>query len=184
MNAPARPCVVAVCQDRRHAFSKPPVEVIRLRAGWGVEGDAHAGTTVQHRSRKRWNPTLPNLRQVHLLQAELHEEFGAAGYSVEPGDLGENVTTRGLDLLGLPVGTVLRLGAEAAVQITGLRNPCVQIDRFSAGLLALNLDRDADGNVVRRTGVMAVVLTGGEVRPGDAIRVELPTEPHQRLTPV
>ena len=108
----------------------------------------------------------------------------AAGYSVGPGDLGENVTTRGLDLLGLPVGTLLRLGAEAAVQITGLRNPCVQIDRFSAGLLALNLDRDAAGHVVRKTGVMAVVHSGGEVRPGDVIRVELPAEPHQRLTPV
>lgn len=184
MTAPAAPCVLAVCQDRRHAFSKPPAEVIRLRAGWGVEGDAHAGTTVQHRSRKRWNPNLPNLRQVHLLHAELHTELGAAGYSVGPGDLGENVTTRGLDLLGLPVGTVLRLGAEAAVEITGLRNPCVQIDRFATGLLALNLDRDADGNVVRKTGVMGIVLAGGEVRPGDTIRIELPAEPHRRLTPV
>jgi MOSC domain-containing protein YiiM len=183
VTAPA-PCVLAVCLDRRHAFSKPPAEVIRLRAGWGVEGDAHAGTAVQHRSRKRWNPTLPNLRQVHLLQAELHEELSAAGYPVRPGDLGENVTTRGLDLLGLPVGTVLRLGPDAAVQITGLRNPCVQIDRFAQGLLALNLDRDADGNVVRKTGVMAVVLSDGEVRPGDVIRVELPAEPHRRLAPV
>ena len=184
MTAPAAPGVLAVCQDRRHAFSKPIAEVIRLRAGWGVEGDAHAGVTVQHRSRKRRDPTQPNLRQVHLLHAELHDELGAAGYPVGPGDLGENVTTRGLDLLGLPVGTVLRLGPDAAVQITGLRNPCVQIDRFSAGLLALNLDRDADGNLVRKTGVMAVVLADGEVRPGDAIRVELPAQPHRRLAPV
>jgi MOSC domain-containing protein YiiM len=173
-----------VCQDRRHAFSKPSAESIRLRAGWGVEGDAHAGTTVQHRSRVRRDPTAPNLRQVHLIHAELHDELTAAGHPVGPGDLGENITTRGLDLLGLPLGTVLHLGPDAAVEITGLRNPCVQIERFSRGLLALNLDQDADGNVIRKTGVMGVVLTGGEVTPGAAIRVELPAGPHRRLRPV
>lgn len=171
-------------QDVRHAFSKAPTEMIRLRAGWGVEGDAHAGVTVQHRSRVRRDPTQPNLRQVHLIHAELHSELAAAGHPVGPGDLGENITTRNLDLLALPVGTVLRLGPQAAVQITGLRNPCVQIDRFSPGLLALNLDRDSDGNVVRKTGVMAVVLTDGEVRPADPILVEVPAPPHRRLEPV
>ena len=176
--------VLAVCQDSRHAFSKPPTGAIRLRAGWGVEGDAHAGTTVQHRSRVRRDATQPNLRQVHLIHGELLEELAGAGHPLHPGDLGENITTRDLDLLGLPVGTVLRLGPDAAVQITGLRNPCVQIDRFSRGLLALNLDRDAHGNVIRKTGVMGVVLADGDVRAGDAILVELPAEPHRRLQPV
>lgn len=176
--------VLAVCQDARHAFSKPMTDSIRLRAGWGVEGDAHAGVTVQHRSRVRRDPTQPNLRQVHLMHAELHDELTVAGYPVRPGELGENITTRGLDLLALPAGTVLRLGPEAAVEITGLRNPCVQIDRFSRGLLALNLGRDANGDVVRKTGVMAVVLADGEVHPGDSVLVGLPTGPHRRLEPV
>ncbi len=175
--------VASVSRDGRHRFSKQVVDEIHLRADWGVEGDAHAGVTVQHRSRKRWRPDLPNLRQVHLLQAELHEEFAAAGFGVEPGAMGENITTRGLDLLALPTGAVLHIG-EATIEVTGLRNPCVQIDRFAPGLLALNLDRAADGTPVRKTGVMGVVLRGGAVRAGDAIVVELPDGDPRPLVPV
>jgi MOSC domain-containing protein YiiM len=149
-----------------------------------VEGDAHAGTTVKHRSRVKRDPTAPNLRQVHLLQSELFDTLLAEGHAVFPGDLGENVTTRGIDLLSLPAGTVLELGADARVEITGLRNPCSQIDRFQAGLTAKVLDRDANGALVRKAGVMAVVLRGGVVRAGDAIVVQLPHPPHRLLEPV
>ena len=173
--------VAAVSRDATHSFSKPNVESIRLLAGLGVEGDAHLGRTVQHLSRVRRDPTQPNLRQVHLIHAELHDELRAAGFQVRAGDMGENVTTRGIDLLGLPSGTRLHLGGAAVVEVTGLRNPCAQLDRFQPGLMAAVLDRDADGGLVRKSGIMAVVLTGGEVRPGDAIRVELPPEPHRPL---
>ena len=173
--------VAAVSRDATHSFSKPNVESIRLLAGLGVEGDAHLGRTVQHLSRVRRDPTQPNLRQVHLIHAELHDELRAAGFQVRAGDMGENVTTRGIDLLGLPSSTRLHLGGAAVVEVTGLRNPCAQLDRFQPGLMAAVLDRDADGGLVRKSGIMAVVLTGGEVRPGDAIRVELPPEPHRPL---
>jgi MOSC domain-containing protein YiiM len=176
--------VVAVCRVGRHQLSKGPVEAVRLVAGLGVEGDAHAGRTVQHRSRVRRDPTQPNLRQVHLIHGELHDELRARGFAVAPGDMGENVTTRGVDLLALPVGTRLTLGHEAVVEVTGLRNPCTQLDGFQQGLMGAVLDRDADGNLVRRSGVMGVVLEGGEVRPGDAVVVELPPAPHQPLAPV
>ena len=157
-----------------HTFSKPPRGSIRLVAGLGVEGDAHMGETVKHRSRVKADPTQPNLRQVHLIHAELHDELRAKGFEVKPGDMGENVTTRGIDLLGLPTGALLRLGAEAVVRVTGLRNPCAQLDNFQDGLMQAVLDRDAEGNLVRKAGIMGVVVTGGEVRPGDAITVELP----------
>lgn len=173
--------VTAVSRSAEHSFSKPNVESIRLLAGLGVEGDAHLGRTVKHRSRVRADPTQPNLRQVHLIHAELHDELRAAGFHVSAGDMGENVTTRGIDLLALPAGTRLHLGGGAVVQVTGLRNPCAQIDRFEPGLMAAVLGRDADGNLVRKAGIMAVVLTGGEIRPGDAVRVELPPEPHRPL---
>jgi len=176
--------VVAVSAGSRHDFSKPTRSGVRLITGLGVEGDAHAGTTVQHRSRIRRDPSQPNLRQVHLIQAELHDELAPAGFAVGAGDLGENVTTRGIDLLGLPTATLLRLGAEAVVEVTGLRNPCVQLDRLEPGLLTAVLDRDADGGLVRRAGVMAVVVIGGEVRPGDDVRIELPPRPHRVLQPV
>lgn len=176
--------VVAVACDGAHRFSKPPALFIRLLAGLGVEGDAHLGATVQHRSRVARDPTQPNLRQVHLLHAELFEELRAAGHVVRPGEVGENVTTAGLDLLGLPTGTRLRLGAEALVEVTGLRNPCRQLDRFQPGLMAATLGRDAAGGLVRKAGVMAVVLSGGEVRPGDAITVTLPAGPPRALLPV
>ena len=176
--------VVAVALDGRHRFAKPLALEFRLLAGLGVEGDAHAGVTVQHRSRVARDPSQPNLRQVHLLQSELFEEVAAAGFRVAPGELGENVTTRGLDLLALPTGTRLRLGEAAVVEITGLRNPCSQIERWQPGLLAQVLDRDTAGRLLRKAGVMAVVLAGGAVRPGDAIAVELPPLPHRPLEPV
>ncbi|WP_209305471.1 MOSC domain-containing protein [Blastococcus sp. CT_GayMR20] len=155
--------------------------MIRLLAGLGVEGDAHAGRTVQHLSRVARDPTAPNLRQVHLIHAELHDELRARGFVVQPGDMGENVMTRGVDLLGLPTGARLRLGDDAVVEITGLRNPCVQLDRFQRGLMGAVLDRDADGKLIRKAGVMAVVLAGGDVRVGDAISLELPPRPHEPL---
>jgi MOSC domain-containing protein YiiM len=136
---------------------------------------------VRHRSRVRRDPAKPNLRQVHLIAAELHDELAGAGFAVAAGQLGENVTTRGVDLLALPRGTRLHLGDDAVVEVTGLRNPCVQIERFAPGLLAQVLGRDANGEVVRRTGVMSVVISGGEVRPGDPIEVVLPAGPHRPL---
>jgi len=173
--------VTAVGLCPTHSFSKPVVDTIRLLAGLGVEGDAHLGVTVKHRSRVRADPTQPNLRQVHLIQGELHHELAAAGFTVLPGDLGENVTTRGIDLLGLPTGARLRLGAEAVIEVTGLRNPCGQIDGFQQGLLKLVVSRDEAGNLVRKAGVMGIVLASGTVRPGDGIIVELPPEPHRPL---
>jgi len=165
-------------------FSKGCEAAIRLMAGQGVQGDAHAGRTVQHRSRVARTPDAPNLRQVHLVGAELHDELRAGGFDVGPGDIGENVATRGLDLLALPTGTRLRLGAAAVVEVTGLRNPCVQLDDFCPGLMRAVLDRDDEGNLVRRAGVMAIVLADGDVRPGDPIVVELPPLPHTPLAPV
>ena len=164
-----------------HSFSKCTVDELVLVAGMGVEGDAHFGATVKHRSRVAADPTQPNLRQVHLMQSELQDELRAEGYSVQPGDLGENITTTGLDLLALPVGTVLRIGAGSLVALTGLRNPCSQIDAFERGLLKHVVARDADGRVVRKAGVMGVVLLGGTVARGDAIHVALPPEPHIAL---
>lgn len=176
-----RGVVVAVCRNPAHAFSKPVVDRICLVAGHGVDGDAHAGATVKHRSRVAVDPTQPNLRQVHLLPVELHDELLAAGFRLAPGDLGENLTTRGLALLGLPRGTRLHLGPEAVVAVTGLRNPCPQIEAFRPGLLAAVLDRDTAGNLIRKAGIMAVVLRDGPVAAGDAIVVELPPEPHLPL---
>jgi MOSC domain-containing protein YiiM len=176
--------VTAVSLNPGHHFSKPNVLSIRLLEGLGVDGDAHAGTTVKHRSRVRRDPTQPNLRQVHLVHSELFDELRAKGFTVTPGDIGENVTTRGIDLLALPTGTRLRLGEAATVEITGLRNPCIQLDTFQKGLMAATLDKDADGNLIRKAGIMGVVLVGGEVRPGDAITIDLPAGPHQPLQPV
>ncbi|CAN7537850.1 MOSC domain-containing protein [Bosea sp. LjRoot90] len=173
--------IVAVARDDRHHFSKPVLPMIRLLAGLGIEGDAHCGETVKHRSRVAVDPTQPNLRQVHLIHAELFSELAAAGFSVSPGEMGENVTTRGIDLLGLPVGARLRLGREAVVEITGLRNPCTQIEAFQPGLLKAVLGRAADGSLIRKAGVMAIVIAGGEVGPGDAIAVTLPALPHRAL---
>ena len=176
--------VVAVSRSPRHRFSKQTVDVVLLVAGHGVEGDAHAGATIQHRSRKRWRPHDPNPRQVHLLHAELLEALRAQGFDVSPGDVGENVLTRGVDLLALPRGARLRLGAAAVVEVTGLRNPCVQLDRFQDGLMEAVLRRSDDGELERLVGVMGVVLTGGQVRPGDAVAVELPAGEQLPLKPV
>ena len=176
--------VIAVSRSPSHTLSKPNEGSIRLLAGLGVEGDAHMGITVKHRSRVRRDPSQPNLRQVHLIHAELHDELEAAGFRLAPGVMGENVTTSGVDLLGLPTGTRLRLGAAALVEVTGLRNPCAQLDKIQPGLMAATLARDAGGNLVRKAGVMAIVLTAGEVRPGDTIAVELPPEPRRKLQPV
>jgi MOSC domain-containing protein YiiM len=176
--------VTAVSRSGAHTMSKPNTTRITLLAGLGVEGDAHQGTSVKHRSRVERDPTQPNLRQVHLIHAELHDELREAGFEVAPGQMGENITTRGVDLLGLPVGAKLRLGADAVVEITGLRNPCAQLDGLQAGLMAATLDRDAEGNLIRKAGIMGIVLACGEVRPGDRIMVELPPGPHQPLGPV
>jgi MOSC domain-containing protein YiiM len=176
--------VTAVSSSGTHTMRKPNQTAVRLLTGLGVEGDAHLGVTVKHRSRVAIDPTKPNLRQVHLIHAELHDELKSSGFNVEPGQMGENVTTRGLDLLDLPTGTRLRLGPTAVIEVTGLRNPCKQLDGIQNGLMAANLDRDADGNVIRKAGIMGIVLADGEVRPGDAVEVELPPEPREPLQPV
>jgi MOSC domain-containing protein YiiM len=176
--------VEAVSRGSTHGPRKENEDAIRLVAGLGVDGDVHAGETVKHRSRVRRDPTQPNLRQVHLIHAELHDELAARGLEVRPGEMGENVTTRGIDLLGLPRGTRLRLGREAVVEVTGLRNPCKQLDGIAPGLMEAVLDRAPDGELVRKAGVMAVVVAGGEVRPGDPVEAALPDEPHVRLEPV
>ena len=173
--------VTAVSLSSSHSFSKPNRDSIRLLAGLGVEGDAHLGITVKHRSRVAKDPTQPNLRQVHLIHSELFEELAGKGFAVASGELGENVTTQGIDLLSLPAGARLRLGESVVIEVTGLRNPCVQIDRFQKGLMKAVLDKDEQGNVIRKSGIMGIVLEGGEVRPGDAIRVELPGGPHRPL---
>jgi MOSC domain-containing protein YiiM len=176
--------VVAVSRSPRHRLHKAPADAIRLIEGIGVEGDAHAGETVQHRSRKRWRPRDPNLRQVHLIAAELFEELSGSGFAIAPGEMGENVTTHGIDLLALPRGARLRLGDEAVVEVTGLRNPCVQLDRWQDGLMEATLERTPDGELIRRAGVMGVVVAGGDVRPDDPVATELPSEPHEPLKPV
>src|SRR5258707_6531565 len=175
--------VVSVSLRSGHHFSKTPAFGIRLLAELGVAGDAHMGKTVKHRSRVRKDPTQPNLRQVHLIHDELFDELRVKGFAVAPGELGENITTSGVDLLALPTGTRLHLGASAVVEITGLRNPCIQIDNFQKGLMAATLDKDADGHLVRKAGIMSIVISEGDVRPGDTVRVELPGEPHRPLQP-
>jgi len=176
--------VQAVSCSPTHTFTKPNQQSIRLITGLGVEGDAHLGETVKHRSRVARDPSQPNLRQVHLIHAELHDELRATGFVVAAGQMGENVTTRGIDLLALPTGTRLRLGETAVIEVTGLRNPCLQLDHFQQGLMAAVLGRDEHGALIRKAGVMAIVLAGGEVRPGDPIIVELPPAPHRSLEPV
>ena len=173
--------MLSVSQSSKHNFSKDRVDSVLLVEGLGVDGDAHSGTTVQHVFRKRFHPTEPNLRQVHLIQAELFDELEQDGFQVRPGDLGENITTHGIDLLNLAEGTLLRIGPDAVVQVTGLRNPCRQIDRFQAGLLKAVLPHDSAGKTVRKTGVMGIVLSGGRVNVDDEIRTEVPAGPQRRL---
>ena len=173
--------VVAVHASPSHTFHKQSQPMIQLLVGLGVEGDAHCGATVKHRSRVAQNPDQPNLRQVHLMHAELFNELEAAGFTVAPGELGENITTRGVDLLSLPVGALLEIGESVTVELTGLRNPCSQIDRFQTGLLAAVLGHDEAGNLVRKAGVMGIVIASGLVRPSDPIHIVLPPLPHQPL---
>ena len=176
--------VTAVSRSSDHGPPKANEPRIRLLTGLGVEGDAHAGSTVKHRSRVARDAARPNLRQVHLIHAELHDQLRENGFAVAPGQMGENVTTRGIDLLGLPAGARLHLGREAVVEVTGLRNPCKQLDGIQPGLMAATLDRDEHGALIRKAGVMGVVAAGGEVEPGDPIRVELPREARVPLEPV
>jgi MOSC domain-containing protein YiiM len=174
----------ALSFNAKHAASKGPVDSLRLRAGLGVEGDAHAGKSVQHRSRVELEPDQPNLRQVHLIHLELLEELRAKGFELEPGCMGENVMTEGIDLLGLPTGARLELGEDVVLAVTGLRNPCAQLDAVQPGLMSAVVHRDDAGRLVRRAGIMTIVLEGGEIRRGDAIRITLPAEPHRPLEPV
>lgn len=176
--------VAGVSRSATYTFSKVNQEKIRLLAGLGVEGDAHMGETVKHRSRVARDPSQANLRQVHLIHAELHDELQALGFNVSAGQMGENITTRNLDLLALPTGTRLHIGESAVIEITGLRNPCKQLDDFQAGLMQAVLGHDEEGNLIRKSGVMAIVLEGGDVKVGDPIRVELPELPHRKLEPV
>jgi MOSC domain-containing protein YiiM len=176
--------VISVSRSPSHGFSKQVEPALTLLAGLGVEGDAHLGTTTQHLYRMRIDPTLPNLCQVHLLHSEVFDEVRAKGYEVVPGQLGENVCTRGLDLLGLPTGTKLAVGDEVLLEVTGIRNPCKQINAHRAGLMDALLDRAEDGSLIRKAGIMSIVLQGGTVKPGDQIVVTLPPEPHRPLEPV
>ncbi len=176
--------VVAVCRSDAHTMSKPAVAQIELVAGIGVEGDAHAGTTVKHRSRVARDPSQPNLRQVHLVHAELFDDLASDGFAVSPGQMGENITTRGIDLLALPAGSRLHLGEAAVVEITGLRNPCAQLDGIQPGLMEAVLERHPDGSLTRKAGVMATVARGGTIRSGDAVAVVRPEGTWAPLGPV
>ena len=173
--------VVAVSRSGAHTMSKSNQVGVQLLTGLGIEGDAHMGETVRHRSRVRRDPSQPNLRQVHLIHSELHDELRTAGFDLSVGQMGENITTRGVDLLGLPAGTLLHLGSTAIVEVTGLRNPCTQLDEIQPGLMAAVLGRDEDGSLIRKAGVMSIVRVGGEVAPGDSITVEQPAGPHRAL---
>jgi MOSC domain-containing protein YiiM len=176
--------VIAVSISPNHFFSKSNQNKIKLVAGIGIEGDAHAGRTVKHRSRVAKDPSQPNLRQVHLIQTELHDELKDEGFDISPGDMGENITTKGIDLLNLPTNTKLYLGDRAVIKVTGLRNPCAQLDAFQPGLMSAVLDRDEAGRIVRKAGIMSVVVSGGIVKIGDRIRVELPPQPYRSLEKV
>ena len=184
MTVPSTAFVTPVSASPTHGFSKATQLAIRLLAGLGVAGDAHMGETVKHRSRVARDPSQRNLRQVHLIHAELHDELCDQGYAIAAGQMGENITTRGIDLLALPTGARLYIGKTAMIEITGLRNPCIQLNTFRPGLMAATLDRDANGNLIRKTGVMGIVVTGGDVQPDDVIKIELPTGEHKPLQPV
>ena len=173
--------VTAVSRSGSHSFSKPTCASIHLIEGLGVEGDAHSGETVKHRSRVAKDPSQPNLRQVHLIHSELHDELIEKGFNVAPGVMGENITTQGVDLLGLPRDSLLRIGDEAIIQITGLRNPCKQLDDYQKGLLSAVLDKTPEGELIRKSGVMAIVIAGGTIKPDDSIKIKLPKKPYNKL---
>jgi MOSC domain-containing protein YiiM len=180
MTTPNQALVIAVSKSETHTMQKFNQLSITLLAGLGVENDAHQGVTVKHRSRVAQDPTQPNLRQVHLIHSELHDELKAKGFDISPGQMGENITTKTIDLLALPKHTKLHIG-EAVLEVTGLRNPCTQLDGIQPGLMSAVLDRDEEGNFIRKAGIMTVVLSGGDVKPGDEIHVELPSEPFEKL---
>lgn len=173
--------VVSVARHQTHDFSKTVVDLIEIVENSGVEGDAHAGVTVKHRSRVAVDPNQPNLRQVHLIQRELFDELAESGFELKAGDLGENILTQGIALLDLPTDTILKIGPDVRLQVTGLRNPCAQIENFRTGLLQEVVYKGSDGNLVRKAGVMTVVVAGGSVQPGDSIEAELPPLPHRPL---
>lgn len=173
--------VVAVGAAATHVFSKATRSHINVLAGLGVEDDAHCGVTVKHRSRVAQDPTQPNLRQVHLIHVELFDELATKGFVVHPGQMGENITTRGIALLALPVDTLLRVGDSVVLRLTGLRNPCGQLNGLQAGLMSALIERTSDGRTIRKAGVMSVVVAGGVVRPDDAVDIELPNAPHREL---
>ena len=173
--------VISVSRSGSHSFSKPTCTSIHLIEGLGVEGDAHSGKTVKHRSRVANEPSQPNLRQVHLIHSELHDELIEQGFRVTPGVMGENITTKGIDLLGLPRGSLLHIGDKAIIEITGLRNPCKQIDNFQKGLLRAVLDKTPDGELIRKSGIMAIVISGGVIKANDPIEIQLPEKPHYKL---
>lgn len=179
-----RTYVVSVSRNEKHTFTKTIATEINLQKGLGVEGDAHCGKTVQHRSIVAVDPGRSNLRQVHLVQEELFKDLEKLGFIIKPGDIGENVTTSGVDLLSLPRGTILKIGETVKLEITGLRNPCSQLDEFKEGLMKAVLERGTDGSIIRKSGVMAIVLEGGKIIPGDQILVDLPPMPHEKLTVV
>ena len=176
--------VIAVSLSTAHSFNKSNRESIELLAGLGIAGDAHCGNTVQHRSRVAKDPTQPNLRQVHLIHSELHDELKTKGFDLFPGQMGENITTIEIELLQLPTNTLLHIGEKATVRVTGLRNPCAQLDRFKSGLMAAVLDRDREGNLIRKAGIMGIIIASGVVKVGDSIHIELPERPYKSLEPV
>lgn len=173
--------VEGVCISSSHSFSKQIQKSITLLEDLGVEGDAHLGKTVKHRSRIAVDPTQPNLRQVHLIHAELQDELIEKGFSVRIGVMGENIATRNIDLLGLPRGSRLSIGTNAVEEITGLRNPCKQLEDYQKGLLSAVLDKGDDGELTRKSGVMGIVVLGGDVQTGDEIKVSLPNKPYLKL---
>jgi MOSC domain-containing protein YiiM len=173
--------VIALSISPTHTMRKETQETITLVKGLGVEGDAHKGETVKHRSRVAQDPTQPNLRQVHLIHTELHEELREKGFTVVAGQMGENITTKGIDILDLPKGAHLHIGVSAIVEVTGLRNPCHQLEGIQEGLMKAVLDRDAEGNLIRKAGIMGIVIESGLVKVGDAIVVKLPKKPYIAL---
>jgi len=178
------PKIIALSKSEKYTFHKYNCEQIKLLKGLGVEGDIHMGKTVKHRSRVAHDPSQPNLRQVHLIHSELLEELKEKGFIVKPGELGENITTAGIDLLGLSKGTILEIGETVKIEITGLRNPCKQLNTFQSGLLKAVIDKDEEGNLIRKSGVMSIVLEGGVVNVNDEIAVKVPEGSHIPLEKV
>lgn len=173
--------VISVSRSSGHSFRKACEESINLIEGFGVEGDVHAGKKIKHTFLAKEDPDRKNIRQIHLIAAELFTELKGKGFNVDPGQLGENITTEGIDLLSLPTGTLLHIGNGAVIELTALRQPCIQIDEFQQGLLKEVVYKDSGGNIIRKVGVMGVILVSGAVSPNDEIIVETPDKPHHKL---